>query len=160
MPEPVVADNADVGATIQSDSWEVTLLDQPIKDYVIDGPDGGVRIESDRELTSLTAEGVWIIVPIQLKNIGEEEAMLFQKTITVADDQGRTYEIGDRHVHHAQIWEAAPDRWGDRENQLIQNVQDAEAVREGPALFDVAEDATGLRLVLNGSSDTISLGFD
>lgn len=146
---------------MRSDSWEITLLDQPAKDYIVgDGPEGNISMASEQEQTARTANGVWVIVPIKLVNISDEEAMLFQSTIQVADDQGRTYDIGDRLVHHAQVWVADAERWGDRDNQLVQNVQDVGIEREGPAIFDVAEDATGLRLILKDAPGSIDLGFD
>ncbi|MEM7538866.1 MAG: hypothetical protein AAF639_42310 [Chloroflexota bacterium] len=159
-PPPVLAENADVGASIQSDSWAITLLDQPAKDHMIGDEDGSAAMVSEREQASRTADGVWVIVPIQLTNTSGEEAMLTQKTIQIEDDQGRTYAIGDRLVHHAQVWVSESDRWGDRENQLVQNVQDAGVEREGPAIFDVAEDATGLRLILKDAEGAIALGFE
>ncbi|MBV7327467.1 hypothetical protein KFU94_04240 [Chloroflexi bacterium TSY] len=160
-PTPVPAENAAVGKTILSDDWEITLLDQPSKDGVIgDEPEANIQTISQYEQAARTADGVWVIVPIKLVNVGNEENMLMQTTIQIEDDQGRQYKIGDRLVHHAQVWLSDVERWGDRSNQLVQNVQDTGVEREGPAIFDVADDATGLRLILKGTDESIDLGFE
>lgn len=158
-PPPVQGINAETGKTIQSDDWMVTLLGQASKDKVVGDEEGEIQASiSQYEQAVRTAQGVWIIVPIELKNQGDEANMLLSSTIMIADDQGREYPIGDRLVHHSQVWISDVTRWGDRKNQLVQNVFDAGIVREGPAIFDVREDATGLRLILKGSDESIDLG--
>ncbi len=111
-PPPVQGINAETGKTIQSDDWMVTLLGQASKDKVVGDEEGEIQASiSQYEQAVRTAQGVWIIVPIELKNQGDEANMLLSSTIMIADDQGREYPIGDRLVHHSQVWISEVTRW-------------------------------------------------
>jgi hypothetical protein len=159
-PTVVKAETADVGASLRSDEWEVTLLDQPHKDDIVgDESEEGIQLQTQYQTVAREAEGVWIVVPVRLTNVGEEN-MLATTTLQVRDDQGREFKIGDRLVHNTEVLVASAERWGDTmENQLVQNVFDGGVTREGPAIFDVADDAKGLELILKGAEGGISLGF-
>ena len=60
-------------------------------------------------------------------------------------------------VHYPHIY--SDERWMKDENQLRQIVMDAGEAREGPLIYDVPEDATGLILVMEGTDETLDLGF-
>ena len=159
VPPVILAESADVGASIRSDEWEVTLLDLPHKDEIVgDESEKGIELITEYEVAARDAQGIWLIANVSLTNVGEDN-MILDKTIQVMDDQGREFPLGDRLVHYSQVWIADGERWGDRAHQLSQNVQLAGQVREGPLVYDVPIDATGLRLVLKGTEDSLDLGF-
>ena len=160
IPPTIIAEGADVGKSIRSDEWELTLLDLPHKDEVVgDESEKGIELITQYQVAAREAQGIWLIAPVRLTNVGEDN-MILDKTIQVVDDQGRLFPLGDRLVHSSEVMIADPERWGRRlENQLSQNVQAAGVTREGPLIYDVPADATGLRLILKGTEDSLDLGF-
>ena len=160
IPPTITAESADVGLSIRSDEWEVTLLDLPHKDEVVgDESEKGIELITEYEVAAREAQGIWLVVNVRFTNVGEDN-MILDKTVQVADDQGRLFPLGDRLVHSSQVMIADPERWGNLlAHQLSQNVQVAGQSREGPLVFDVPTDATGLSLVLKGTDDSLDLGF-
>ena len=160
IPPTIMAESADVGESIRSDEWEVTLLELPHKDEIVgDESELGIQLATEYEVAAREAQGVWVVVPVRLTNVGEDN-MILHKTIQIEDDQGRLILLGDRLAHRAEVTIANVERWGSpRENQLSQNVQSAGVSREGPLVFDIPDDSTGLRLVLKGADASLSLGF-
>ena len=159
VPPIIMAESADAGKSIRSDQWEVTLLDLPHKDEIVgDESEKGIELITEYEVAAREPQGIWLVANVSLTNIGDDN-MILDKTIQVADDQGRVFPLGDRLVHYSQVWIADGDRWGDRTHQLSQNVQLAGETRKGPLVYDVPRDATGLRLVLKGTEDSLDLGF-
>ena len=160
IPPTIIAEGADVGTSIRSDEWEVTLLDLPHKDEIVgDESEKGIELITQYQVAAREAQGIWLVAPVRLTNVGDDN-MILDKTIQVVDDEGRLYPLGDRLVHSSQVMIADPERWGKPvENQLSQNVQAAGVTREGPLVYDVPADATGLRLVLKGTEDSLNLGF-
>ena len=160
VPPTIIAEGADVGASIRSDQWEVTLLDLPHKDKIVgDESEKGIELITEYQTAAREAQGIWVVVPVSLTNVGEDN-MILDKTIQITDDQGRLFPLGDRLVHSSEVMIADPERWGNQlENQLSQNVQSAGVTREGPLVYDVPADAAGLRLVLKGTEDSLYLGF-
>jgi hypothetical protein len=154
----VRAENTELGQTIAPENWVITLIEPPeqlkLMGERVEG--GGWWSNYSREGANL-AEGKFVIVPVELTNDTDEERMFPQLMLKVIDAQGREYAMSLLPAHHIYIW--TTERWMDDENQLVQNVYDPGRTREGPIIFDVAEDATGLRMTADGSDESIDLGF-
>ena len=159
------AANADVGKSIRSDQWETTLLDAPYKDEIVGDEEQGENEQMGYVVTDVfipvaqEPDGIWLILPVRITNIGESENAFLPGGLHILDDQGREIPVGGRLVHSSAIWIHDPDRWGSDENQLLPSFFLAQQAREGPAVFDVPLDATGLKLAMKGSDETIDLGF-
>ena len=162
----VVAENAEAAKTIRSDEWAVTLVAQPEQTKIVgtgeDVDSSSFRNSSDPGLGQRgneEAEGVWIVLPVEITNESGDLAMLSKRQFTVVDDQGGEYPVGETTVLFVTIlgsggrWETVQD------HQLIQFVFENGDTRTGPLVFDVPEDATGLKMVMEGTEDAIALGF-
>ena len=160
--QTTTSEAGEVGKSLQSNGWTVTLVDQPeltkqlgsgTGDETMDmgGGEGmgrvGVRI----------AEGMWLSLTVEITNDTGDLAMLPRILPKVADVQGGEYQRAGMMVQDPLI--NADERWERQENQLIQWVFETNLPREGPLVFDVPEKATGLKLVMEGTDETIELGF-
>ena len=104
------------------------------------------------------SESDWTLVRKLEYNDSGDFAMYPKDLLTVTDAQGTEYEVGNRKVIGPLI--NADDRWeGQTQNQLINWVFEVGLPREGPLVFDVPEDASGLKLVMEGTDEIIDLGF-
>ena len=157
----VLAEKAEVGKSLQSEGWVVTLVEQPELTKQLgsgtavettDFGDEGFGWEGIR-----TAEGMWLILTVQVTNDTGDLAMLPKPLLKVADAEGGEYGRAGHTVHAPLI--SADERWERLENSLAQWVFETNLPREGPLVFDVPEEATGLKLVMEGADDTIDLGF-
>lgn len=158
--EANTADSADVGKSLQAQGWVVTLADQPeLHKEVGSGTGAGVGMGTEGVGRSgvKEAEGLWLVLPVELSNETGDLALFPMKLTTVADGQGNSYALQPMPVHSSLVW--ADERWGKIENQLVNNVLEAEVTYEGPLVYDVAEDATGLKLIMEGTDETFNLGF-
>ena len=159
-PTLVRAEGADVGRSIRSEDWEITLVDLPYKDDVVgDESEEGIGQITWYETGEREAEGTFLIAPIKITYLGDAEDMIMPGHLGLVDDQGNEIPVADRVVHLSAIWIHNPDRWGSDDNWLLPVILDAQQSREGPVIFDVSPDATGLRLVLKGTEETLDLGF-
>jgi hypothetical protein len=149
------ASKADVGLTVQAQGWEATLLDLPQKTKQVGSGTGTAGEWGDVGVRE--AEGIWLIAPVRLTNTADEMQMLPGNLLKVRDGKGREFPTAARPVHATHVWN--DDRWKSQENQLPQNPQEAGQAREGPLIFDIPEDATELRLFMEGEEGSISLGF-
>ena len=155
--EPIaVGESADVGAAVESDQWTVRLVDAPYSVQQV-----GVGTYQDAEILDMgaaQAEGVFLILPVELTN-GAGEIRMFGKTsgLIVVDEQGRETELASGRPHQALAFSS--ERWGAFENKIFQNPMEAGITWEGPLVFDVPEDATGLTLHFRGSGESIDLGL-
>ena len=154
----VASDSAEIGATIEAEDWRVTLIELPqqIKSLGERVEGGGWWSGYSREGAE-TAEGIWLICPVELTNEGEEMRILPSKLLKAADAQGREFKMSLLPAHHIAIWTS--ERWMSEDNQLVQNVIELGVPKEGPIIFDVAPDSTGLRLTAEGVEESIDLGF-
>ena len=154
------SDDAEIGASIEADDWHVMLIEPPQLMKRVMEDEWRVRGVDSPEQTfppgSEIAEGVWLVCPVQLTNNGELR-MLPSKLLRVTDEQGREFPMTDMAAHYLRIW--STERWMNNDNQLIQNPMDVDVTREGPIIFDVAEDSIGLRLTADGIEGSIDLGF-
>ena len=150
-----VAENAEIGKAILSQDWEITLIAPPYTSQQIGS--GTAKAAQSYSIGTLDAEGIFLIAPIQLTN-GAGEMRMFSRAssqLVVTDAQGRVTQLGLGRVHMTLVYNS--ERWGERENQLVQNPLDAGVTWEGPVVFDVPEDATGLKLSFEGSEESIDL---
>ena len=159
-----ITDDADVGKSLQADGWVVTLIEKPqqrkqvgSEEGTLPGLDQSGHYAAAGFSSMPEAEGMWLILGIELANDTGDLAMLSKRLLTVTDAQGSVYDMQPLPIHYPHIYD--DERWMKQENQLMQVVMDADNVREGPLIYDVPEEATGLTLVMKGTDETIDLGF-
>lgn len=102
------------------------------------------------------AEGIWPICSVELTNNGGEMGILSGKLLKVTDAQGREFPTAGQSVHCIQIW--LTEDWETPEYQIPQNPVEAGVTLEGPVIFDMAEDSTGLGPTAQGIEESIGLG--
>ena len=160
--EGEIAEGADIGASIEAQNWIVKLTAAPEQRNKVgdmewqrtglgDGAGQWITEGADE------AEGIWLVCPVELVNNDEEMRMLSSKLLMVTDEQGREFPMTGLAAHFIQIW--STEGWTVPANQTLQNPIDAGVTLEGPVIFDVAEDSTGLRLTADGIEESIELGF-
>lgn len=152
-----VAESEDIGKTIQSRQWEITLVDSPYTTKQVGR--GTAKNYQSYSLGTLEAEGVFLVVPVSLTN-GADEMRMFTKgssQLVATDAQGRETPLAGGPAHMTLVYNS--DDWGEQENQLVQNPIDAGVTWEGPLVFDAPEDATGLKISFKGSDESIDLGL-
>lgn len=165
----VVAEDAQVGKTIQSDEWSVSLTQQPEKPELVGS---GPVVESfERTMRSvdmdaagighagsIAAEGTWLVLAIEITNDLDDLTMLTRGVLKVTDAQGGEYVAAPNVIQFMSI--EGDDRWLDlRQHHLIEYVFEADEARTGPLTFDVPVEATELKLTLKGTDEIIDLGF-
>ena len=152
-----VGEGAEIGQTILSQDWEITLIEPPYTSQQVGS--GTAKAAQSYAIGTLDAEGIFLIVPIQLTNAADEMRMFSRASseLIVTDGQGRATLLGLGRVHMTLVYNS--ERWGKEENQLVQNPLDAGVTWEGPVVFDVPEDATGLSMSFKGSEESIDLGL-
>ena len=161
---PTVADvaimtghSAEIGSALESDQWTVKLIEAPYTSAKV-GAGGGEHYQF-QELGAAEAEGVFVILPVELTNGGDDIRMFGKSSgLVVADSQGRETPLAQGRPHLTLTYSNI-DRWGEFENQIFQNPMEAGVTWDGPLVFDVPKDATGLRLQFLGSDKDISLGL-
>ena len=157
-----VAEGADIGVTLEAQNWLIKLTAAPEQRQKVgdmewqrtglgDGAGQWITEGADE------AEGIWLICPVELVNNDAEMRMLSGKLLKVTDEQGREFAMTGLAAHFIQIW--STEGWTVPDNQTLQNPIDAGVTLEGPVIFDVAEDSTGLRLTADGIEESIGLGF-
>ena len=167
--QAVTAENAEIGKTLEGEIWKVTLLDAPVQMKKIGGDVGidprgienyipGFEVDG-RHLTDddITATGVYIAIPIEIENTTDEPQMVTRAMLKIVDAEGQEHVFAQNLQHMVCVW--INERWMDDSHLIVPSVPDAGEVRQGPLVFDVPEDATGLKLVMEGADDTIDLGF-
>ena len=154
-------EDAEIGKTIEAEGWIITLIEPPIQAPEVGSGTADVYDqaagEEGSEWGTRVADGIWLILPVEVTNQTGDMAFLPSKLPRVTDEQGREFELESRAIHLPYV--NASERWGKRENQLVQNVLDADVTLEGPLIYDVATDSTGLTLNMEGADTTIDLGF-
>ncbi|MEM7538865.1 MAG: hypothetical protein AAF639_42305 [Chloroflexota bacterium] len=157
-PEIETAEGADINATLASAEWEVKLVDAPFKTKAVgSGAEVTGRSGEFGDIGTHEAEGMWLILPVELSNKADEMLMLGGKLFKVVDGVGNEYAMAPRPIHASAIWHG--DRWGEKENQLPANPIDVGLTHPGPLVFEVPSDATGLQLIMDGVDGSIRLGF-
>lgn len=157
-PDIEMAEGADVGATLTDAEWEVKLVDAPYKTKEVGtGTEVTGRASEFGDVGKYTADGMFLIIPVELTNRADEMLMLGGKLFKVVDDAGNEYAMAPRPVHASALWNS--EKWTDRSNQLPSNPIDAGITNSGPLVFDVAAEATGLQFIMDGVDGSIGLGF-
>lgn len=167
--QTVKAENAEVGKTIEGQGWKVTLLDAPEQMKMVGGNVGadpmgiekylpGFSIDR-RHLTDddITAQGIYVIVSVEITNTSDEPQMVTRGVLQVVDSEAQEYGAARNLQHLVIVW--TNEQWMDDAHLIVPSVPDPGVVREGPLVYDVPEDATGLKLVIAGTDATIDLGF-
>ena len=157
-PEGKTADSAEVGKTIEAQGWVVTLVDPPEQRKEVGEADVHYEEWEEYGFPSIaTTEDLWLILSTEVTNDTGEMALLPQRLLKVRDAQGREYGLAGKMVHWPLIWVDA--RWMKEESYFFADVFDNGVTLEGPLIYEVPEDATGLTLVMEGTEETIDLGF-
>ena len=153
-----VGETADIGAALESDQWTVTLIDAPYTAETTGSGAVGYISYGTQDRGTAEAEGIFVILPVELTN-GADDIRMFGKAsgLVVADEQGRETELASGRPHLTLVYSS--ERWGEFENQIFQNPMEAGVTWEGPLVFDVPKDATGLTLRFRGSDESIDLGL-
>ena len=144
----------DVGKTIASQGWIVTLYSDPYSSGQIG--EGTFDVYHDFDDAVVQPEGVFLMIPIRV--VSEQEEMLFfpKALFALTDSQGREFPQASYEAHLSHVNQA--ERWDGARNMLIRNWIDPGGTLEGPLIFDVAEDTSGLRLQVEGAEDSFDLG--
>lgn len=159
-PEPdapvAVGETADVGAALESDQWTVKLIDAAYSVQQVGS--GAFQDYNEFDTGAVQAEGIFVVLPVELTNRAGEIRMFGKASgLVVMDEQGRETELASGRPHQAVAYTA--ERWGEFENRLYQNPMEAGVTWEGPLVFDVPKDASGLVLHFRGSGELIDLGL-
>lgn len=161
-PPTTKSEAGEVGASLEVDGWVVTLVDQPELSKQVGTGTAVERTDMGEEGGGRSgmriAEGMWLVLTVEVTNGTADLAMLPKKLLVVTDAQGNKYELAGLKIHAPLIND--DDRWEDQQqNQLAQWVFDDGGTREGPLVFDVPEGVTGLKLTAEGVDAAIDLGF-
>ena len=157
-PEGKTADSAVLGKTIEAQGWVVTLVDPPEQRKEVGEADVHYEEWEEYGFPSIaTTEDLWLILSTEVTNDTGEMALLSKRLLKVMDAQGREYELAGKMVHWPLIW--VDVRWMKEESYFLGDVIDNGVTLEGPLIYEVPEDATGLKLVMAGTEETIDLGF-
>lgn len=87
-----------------------------------------------------TAQGKYVLVRVDVKNIGDEPAMLDATSQTLFDSQGRKFQA-------VTEFGALPDA----QKVFLENINPGNTVSDAPLLFDVPKDAAIDRIELHDS---------
>lgn len=160
---PQTAADADVGQSLESNLWKITLTDQPfLMEQFGTGTSstiGSSEIAQEWDTDVQVANGVFLVAPVQLTN-GSDEMRMFSKSagMVVTDAQGQEIALGKFSIHKTCVYFLA-DRWGTNENFLVDNPMDGGVTWEGPIIFDVPEGASGFVMSFGESEGSIDLGL-
>ena len=124
MAKVSMSDSADVGKSLRAQGWVVTLIEQPQQRKQVGSVEGAFPggSESDHFVAAgfssmPEAEGMWLILGIELTNESGDLAMLSIKLLKVVDAQGREVALEGITIHSPHIW--SEERWMKEENQLM-----------------------------------------
>ena len=140
-PDAADAEAAGIGDTIRSGDWEITLLELPEK----------AKIVGEGQIT-YQADGIYLIVPVEVAHSGQEMQLLPGYDLRVVDDQGREFETPEAPIQYAYVRAKQID-------VLIGSPLNPGVPRQSVIIFEITEDATGLTMTMAGTEDTIALGF-
>ncbi len=161
LPE-YLTEGTEIGVTVVGDTYEVTIVGYAGTDDILgdEGEDAGLAQVTQYTTSAVQAKrGKWIVLPVRIKNISGEEQLLFSRVLKLVDDQGNEFLLTDRLAHTSYVFYTDPQTYGTDDNLIVQKVFDVDEERLGPAIFDVAADATGLMLHVEGSDQTLATGY-
>ncbi len=157
-----LTEGTEIDVPIVGDVYEITIVEFAATDDILgdEGKDAGLAQVTQYTTSAVAAKrGKWIVLPIRIKNISGEEQLLFSRVMKLVDDQGNEFILSDRLVHTSYVFFTDPETYGHNDNLISLRVFDIDEERLGPAIFDVAEDSTGLMLHLEGSDQSLDTGF-
>lgn len=140
-PVTADADKVDINKPLQVDNWEIALLKPPEKVKVVGA--GNITYQ---------AEGEFLIVFARVSNHGQEMQLVGRDLFVVRDEQGREYTPVKSAVQVAYVLQHGME-------PSLDSPLAAGRSRDSVVVFDVAPDATGLTLGLEGTTETLRLGF-
>lgn len=113
--------------------------------WVVDAPEKKTTLDADNDnMEPVTADGIFIVVPLTVEVLGKETGLIMPDQLKLIDSQGRRFAADEDPYVSLTVAE-----------NLIFNKQLNPNVRtKGIVVFDVAEDAKGLRLEVNDSAFT------
>lgn len=140
--EQASAENADIDKTVAVDGWEVTLTAAPEKHNVVG--EGGFTSQ---------AQGTYVIIPLRVTNKNADITLFPPKLATMTDGQGNSFTPTGSTPQFNYV----------QSNKGLKMLLDAPMqpgeTRATVLLFDIPADAAELTLKLEGSDDTLRLGF-
>lgn len=141
--EPVTADaaNVDVNKPLQAGDWEIALLKPPEKIKVVGASD-----------ITYQAEGEFLVVFAKVSNHGQEMQVVGRDLFIARDGQGQEYTPVKSAVQIAYVLQHGME-------PSLDSPLAAGKSRDSVVIFDVSPDATGLTFGLDGTADTLRLGF-
>ena len=140
---PVVASQADaeIGKAIRSQAWEATIT----------RPAERLRIVGEGDIT-YQAEGIYVIVPVKVTNLGEELQMIPRELLRLREAQGQEFEATQSAIQIAYILPRSMDL-------LLDSPVDSGQARESVIIYDVPAEATGVKMTMEGTEETLEMGF-
>ena len=140
---PVVAseEEAEIGRAIQSQAWEV----------MVTKPSEKLSLVGKGDIT-YRAEGIFVIVFVKVTNLGKELQMIPRELLRLRDAQGREFEATQSAIQIAYILPRGMEL-------LLDSPMASAESRESIIIYDVPTDATGLRMTMEGTEETLDLGF-
>jgi hypothetical protein len=133
---------ADIGKTLRAGNWEVTLAELPEKRDVV-GEEG----------ITYQAEGTYLIAFLQVSNTSEDILLFPPDLVKVRDSQGREFvsttstpQFAYQQTHRDLVL-------------LIDSPVPGGATQDTFLIFDIARGAKDLSLTMEGTQDTLGLGY-
>lgn len=141
--EPVTADaaNVDVNKPLQAGEWEIELLKAPEK----------IKVVGEGDIT-YQADGEFLVVFARVSNHGQAMQVVGRDLFVVRDGQGQEYTPVKSAVQVAYVLQHGME-------PALDSPLAAGKSRDSVVIFDVSPDATGLTLGLDGTAETLKLGF-
>jgi hypothetical protein len=134
-------EKAEIGKAIQFQGWQV----------MVTKPSEKLKLVGKGEIT-YQPQGIFVIVFVKVTNLGKELQMIPRDLFRLRDAQGREFEATQSAIQIAYIL----PRGGEL---LLDSPMDPEESRESIIIYDVPGDATGLMVTMEGTEETLDLGF-
>ena len=134
-------ENAEIGKAIRSQAWEV-MITRPLEK---------VRIVGEGDIT-YQAEGIYVIVPVKVTNLGDELLMIPRELLRLREAQGQEFQATQSAIQVAYILPRSM-------YLLLDSPVDSGETRESVIIYDVPTEARGLKMIMEGTEETLDLGF-
>jgi len=134
-------EEAEIGKAIQAQAWEV----------MVTKPSEKLSLVGKGDIT-YRAEGIYVILPLKVTNLGEEVRMIPRELLRLKDTQGREFEATQSAIQIAYILPKGMEL-------LLDSPMASGVTRESVIIYDVPTDATGLEMTMEGTEETLDLGF-
>jgi hypothetical protein len=132
---------AEVGKVVSSEDWEIEII----------GPAEKVKVVGEGDIT-YQAEGIYVVVPVRVTNRAADMRLFPKSLLGLEDDRSRRFAPTSSSI---QVAYALPRHI----ELLLDSPIAANGTRQSIIMFDVPDDATGLKLTIAGVEETIDLGF-